>query len=58
MNINKFINQFEKMMCSLIAMVAMFSVGGCRTVLYQPEEPTGLEEFAKRNKILNNNIKD
>ena len=46
---NKFITQFEKWMCSMTVIIAMFAVGGCRTIFFQPEEPNGLKEFAKRD---------
>lgn len=44
------INQIARMMCTLTMMVAAFANQGCRWYFYQPEEPSGLEEFAKRGK--------
>jgi len=47
-NFVKFVNRYGTQICAIAVMAAGISSRGCRVIFYQPEEPEGLEAFAKK----------
>ncbi len=47
-HIAKFIAKYGATICALALMVAPCAAEPCRTFWYQPAEPEGFSEFAKR----------
>lgn len=48
--VDKIVNRCGESLCDLVTVVAPVAVNCCRSRLYQPKEPAGLEDFVSAHK--------
>ncbi|MBP3326218.1 MAG: cyclic lactone autoinducer peptide [Coprococcus sp.] len=48
--VSKLVERHGSSLCTLVTVVAPVAVNNCRSRLYQPKEPEGLEDFVLAHK--------